>query len=126
METIPLNRSTVKNNVAKKSIGCYRLGDPDHEGNFVVGYIGRSTRCLNKRLLDHASDRKYSMFQFLPLSSVRETFDTECRWFHLFRDKSQANLKHPDSPRMLNYKCKYCYRHPNMAMEEEKRLRGDA
>ena len=56
METIPLNRLTVKNNVAKKSIGCYRLGDPDHEGNFVVGYIGRSTRCLNKRLLDHASD----------------------------------------------------------------------
>ena len=51
------------------------------------------------------------MFRFCQLESVREVFDTGRRWFHLSLVNSSTNLKHPDSPRMLGYQCKYCMRH---------------
>ena len=126
LEINVLDRQTVINNVARKSIGCYQLGNPDQDGNFVVGYIGRSTRCLRTRLIEHPKRNEFTLFQFVVLKTNREVFDTECRWFHLFRDKSQSNLRHPDSPRILNYKCKYCKRHPSMIRDEEMRIRGEA
>ena len=126
LETHVLDRKTVTENVARKSIGCYQFGNPDQDGKFVVGYIGRSTKCLRTRLIEHPKLGDFTLFRFVTLTSPREVFDTECRWFHLFRDKSQDNLRHPDSPRLLNYKCKYCKRHPSMIRDEEIRIRGEA
>lgn len=126
LEIHVLDRKTVTENVARKTIGCYQFGNPDSNGKFVVGYIGRSTKCLRTRLIEHPKLGDFTLFRFVILNSPREVFDTECRWFHLFRDKSQANLRHPDSPRLLNYNCKYCKRHPSMIREEEKRIRGEA
>lgn len=125
-ETYVWNRKSVNRNVAKNSIGCYQLGNPDQNGNFVVGYIGRSLRCLNNRLSNNHPKRKlYTMFRFCQLESVREVFDTECRWFHLYSGEASTNLKHPDSPRMLGYQCKYCMRHKARSSDNKTKNRGE-
>lgn len=108
METHTLNRTNVRRLVSKNAIGCYRLGDFDSEGRFVADYIGRSTRNLRNRLLDHASLSGKSAFQFVSLDSVREVFDTECLWFHLLRDQL-TNRRHPDAPRhRVELECRFC------------------
>ena len=114
MEVNILNRKTVSKIVARKTIGCYQRGDFTPDGKFNMKYIGRSTRCLQTRLLDHASKRESEAFKFLPLKSVREVYDMECLWFHTHRDQLE-NIRHPDAPRGLPYTCKYCNRHPSLA-----------
>ena len=106
-----LTRENVAKQMNARAIGCYQLGEIQN-GRFLVRYIGRSTRSLQKRLLDHASNGKYKFFRYEECNSVKDTYDLECRWFHLHRDQLH-NIRHPDSPRHLTlYSCKYCSKHP--------------
>ena len=110
MEIHELDRKTVSSAIAQQTIGTYRLGDFTPDGGFRPRYIGRSTTCLQNRLLDHASRARYSAFQYQRWDSVRETYEVECLWFHSMRDRLD-NTRHPDAPRSLPYTCKYCARH---------------
>ena len=100
-ETYVWNRKSVNRNVAKNLIGCYPTRKPRSERQTVVGYIGRSLRCLNNRLSNNHPKRKlYTMLDSVNWN-LYEVFDTECRWFHLYSGEASTNLKHPDSPACL-------------------------
>tara|TARA_B100000686_G_C16566369_1_gene850506 strand:+ start:144 stop:539 length:396 start_codon:yes stop_codon:yes gene_type:complete len=109
-----LTRDEVIETVAKHLIGNYWLGYLEPDGNLHVKWIGRSLKWdkngLQKRLLDHASEGKYTHFTFRKASSVTEAYNIECREYHILRDQLD-NIRHPDSPRLLNYSCEYCNHH---------------
>jgi len=104
-----LERETIAQNVARKLIGNYWLGDFSSNGSFFVRYIGRSDTCLRRRLSEHSGKRKYEAFVFRESEQIKEAFDCECREWHLLNSLGQLdNQIHPDSPSKLPYKCVYC------------------
>ena len=104
-----LDSETIANQLASKQIGNYWLGHFSADGSFIVRYIGRSDTCLKRRLLEHAKKGKYEAFIFRKTEQIKESFDIECREWHLLKNIGQLdNLIHPDSPTRLPYKCKYC------------------
>jgi hypothetical protein len=113
-----LTRSKVIEVIALHLIGNYWLGYLEPDGSLRVKWVGRSLKWdkngLQKRLLDHASDGKYSYFTFRVASSITEAYNIECREYHLLRDQLD-NTRHPDSPRLLGYSCYHCESHTRPA-----------
>ena len=107
METHALERRSIERLIEAKTIGNYWLGEYTDDGQYFVRYIGRSDKCLRKRLTDHVSVGKYVIFSFSVAHSIREGFDIECREYHLLKDQLD-NIIHPDAPRHLPYRCQYC------------------
>lgn len=104
-----LNSETIAQNLVSKQIGNYWLGHFSATGSFVVRYIGRSDTCLKRRLSQHAAKGKYEAYVFRPSEQIKESFDIECREWHLLKSIDQLdNIIHPDSPTRLPYKCNYC------------------
>ena len=90
-------------------IGVYALGDIE-EGHFAIKYVGRSDRSLRRRLLTHNLLYEFSYFIFMTVSSTREGFELESRWWH---DCKLAHLPvenriHPDAPSGQKLQCPYC------------------
>jgi hypothetical protein len=90
-------------------IGVYALGDVE-EGRFAIKYVGRSDRSLRRRLLTHNLLYEFSYFIFMTVSSTREGFELESRWWH---DCKLAHLPvenriHPDAPSGQKLQCPYC------------------
>ena len=125
MEIYQLDRETVTRSIARGTIGCYQLGDFTPDGRFRMRYIGRSTTCLQHRLLDHASMSEYGAFGFVKTESVKETHQLECLWFHTHRELLD-NVRHPDAPRSLPYTCPFCPRHSDLCKPRVPARRGVA
>ena len=109
MDTQELNTCSLEQIEARR-VGNYWLYNTNTDGELIVRYVGRSDKCLLKRLRQHIGYGKYEFFSYqysptYPL--VRTAFDIECREFHLFKDQLDNKI-HPDAPRHLPYKCKYC------------------
>ena len=110
MEIHILNSESIAQNVARKLIGNYWLGNYSNE-SFIVRYVGRSDTCLQRRLKEQAAKRRWDAFAFRPTDQfclpLKEAFDIECREYHLINPRD--NKMHPDAPSGLkNYKCQYC------------------
>ena len=104
-----LESDTIAQNVARKLIGNYWLGDFSSDGSLYVRYIGRSDTCLRRRLKEHSGKAKYEAFVFRESEQIKEAFDIECREWHMLNSLGQLdNQIHPDSPSKLPYKCAYC------------------
>lgn len=103
-----LNRSNVRLNVERKTIGSYLLGYIDPEDEFIPLYPGRSDTNLQNRLLRHASLGYFTHFRFFPTNRIREAFLRECRDYHLLLRAGITNIIHPRHPNGLPYSCPYC------------------
>ena len=104
----PLNRTNVTHAIERRSIGNYWLGRFLHNGAFFARYVGRSDTCLQRRLLEHAADRKHDAFVVREAPTVKEAYEIECREWHMMGCERLANSIHPRVPRHLNYSCPYC------------------
>jgi len=122
MEVHTLNRKSVYQTVARRTIGTYFLGHFEPDGTFVVRYIGRSLTCLRERLLHHASMTSYAAFKFHPWNSVIETYQMECLYYHHYLDQID-NKRHPDSPRHIAMDCRYCKTAP---LSRQAKIESDA
>lgn len=118
-----LDRKSVTTHIPAKKLGTYQLGEIDDQQNIIWSYAGRSTTCVQRRLLKHASKKKYKLFRVQYWNSVEETFDHECLMFHLYRDII-TNKKHPDAPRGLPYACKYCHEHHPLQLRTIAKMKG--
>jgi hypothetical protein len=110
MQIYELNTSSIEHNLEARKVGNYWLYLTNETGESVVKYVGRSDKCLNKRLKRHVSNGKYDCFSFqysITHPKIKNAFDIECREYHLFNDRID-NVIHPDAPRHLPYTCKYC------------------
>ena len=105
MEVYNLERETIAQNVARKLIGNYWLGDFSPDGSLIVRYIGRSLTCIRNRLYKHAYNSEFEGFIWRPADTVREAFMIECREYHLC--DNLTNKDHPNAPRHLPYSCPY-------------------
>ena len=109
MEIHILNSESIAQNVARKLIGNYCLGNYSDE-SFIVRYVGRSDTCLQRRLKEQAAKQRWEAFVFRPTNQksdpITEAFNIECREYHLL--KPEDNLMHPDKPSGLHHSCPYC------------------
>ena len=96
----------IKQIVPKKSVGSYRLGIFSEE-QFDVLYFGRSDTNLQRRLLQHSKDGKFSHFTFELTDSLLEAYRLECRDWHM-KIPFAKNCTHPFAPKRLPYACPYC------------------
>ncbi len=89
--------------------GVYMLGDV-MDGKFVVGYVGRSDICLQKRLLTHNHLYEFSYFFFEYTQTSEEAYIKEAELWHNCVDYKIpiANKIHPDSPGNAHLQCPYC------------------
>ena len=106
MEVHNLERETIAQIVACNLIGNYWLGNFSPNGSLIVRYIGRSLRCIRKRLFSHAYNGEFEAFIWRPAETVREAYMIECREYHLC--DNLTNKDHPNAPRHLPYSCPYC------------------
>lgn len=95
--------------VPEGCIGVYALGEIE-DSRFAVKYVGRSDHSLRRRLLTHNLLYRFSYFIFMVVSSTREGFELESRWWH---DCKLARLPlenriHPDAPSGQKLQCPYC------------------
>jgi len=106
-----LDRKEIIKIVPKHLIGNYWLGNIEPDNSFNIKYIGRSLKWdkngLQKRLLDHASKRLYTHFRFREAQTIMEAYNSECKEYHRLRDQLD-NIRHPDSPKGVQYDCYYC------------------
>jgi hypothetical protein len=101
--------------VKKESIGNYRLGILDKEGDFIPIYVGHSDTDLNERL--HQQYDKYgkslSHFKFAYADTVIDAYFKECENYHKYCG-NKGKLKndiHPDLPKGFSdseLRCPYC------------------
>ena len=126
METHILNRDIITQNVARKLIGNYWLGDFSSDESFIVRYIGRSDTCLYRRLKEQAAKQKWEAFVFRPTDqksgSITEAFNIECREYHLLNPVD--NMMHPDKPSGLHHTCAYCNLIKQSTKDVERCARG--
>ena len=99
----------IRQMIPEGCIGVYALGDVE-DGCFAIKYVGRSDRSLRRRLLTHNLLYEFSYFIFMTVSSTREGFELESRWWH---DCKLAHLRvenriHPDAPSGQKLQCPYC------------------
>jgi predicted GIY-YIG superfamily endonuclease len=89
-----------------KPIGNYALGYSDHEGTFVVQYVGRSDTDLNQRLKNHLNE-DFKKFKFSYAASAIAAYSKECQNYHDFTPK--RNKIHPRKPDgQDSLKCPVC------------------
>ncbi len=105
-----LDAPTIDKEITKTSSGNYALGNMnDKNNNFIVEYVGRADKNLNKRLKEWIDTKKYSKFKFSYALSSKDAFEKECNNFHDFGEsKSLDNDIHPDRPDGTNYQCPQC------------------
>ncbi len=99
----------IRSCVEPMQTGVYMLGDIV-DGEFVVGYVGRSDICLQNRLLTHNHLYEFSYFFFQYTNTPEEAFAKEAELWHNCVDYgiSISNKIHPDSPAHLYLTCPYC------------------
>ncbi len=107
MQKKPLNRTNVTNTIERNVVGNYWLGNYLPNGIFLAQYVGRSDKCLQKRLLNHVSKDKFEAFSFREAGSIKEAYEVECREWHML-GRRLSNVLHPRTPRHLPYPCPYC------------------
>lgn len=95
--------------IPKECIGVYALGDVEN-GVFTIKYVGRSDHSLRRRLLTHNLLYEFSYFIFMTVSSTREGFELESRWWHDCKlvHLPIENRIHPDAPSGQKIQCPYC------------------
>jgi len=86
--------------------GAYALGH-SQEGQFEIGYVGRSDTCLQSRLVTHNHLWRFDYFIFLKAADEYEAYALECEFWHSFQDQVR-NLIHPASPQGSGLGCQYC------------------
>jgi len=106
MKVYDLKPCVVNKIVPKKSVGSYRLGILKKD-KFEVLYFGRSDTDLNRRLLQHSKEAKFTHFTFEVADSLFHAFRQECRDWHM-RISNSKNCVHPFAPKRLPYVCPYC------------------
>jgi hypothetical protein len=128
METHILNSEIIAQNVARKLIGNYWLGDFSSDESFIVRYVGRSDTCLHRRLKEQAAKHKWEAFVFRPTNQksdpITEAFNIECREYHLL--KPVDNLMHPDKPSGLHQTCPYCNMIEHSTKSVDRSVGGEA
>lgn len=101
-------REAIDENVTKTSAGNYALGYKDEKSTFIVQYVGRSDSDVASELKNYLSSR-YRRFKFSYASSLKETFEKECKNYHDFGGKkSLDNERHPGRPYGANWECPVC------------------
>jgi hypothetical protein len=103
----PLNYEVVTREVAAP-VGAFALGYTCADGRFCANKVGRSDgdllECLTRSI---GSERE---FKYLPLASIKECFEAECRLFH-----SLAPVKtrsHPKRRGGSHWMCPVCAARP--------------
>lgn len=91
--------------IIKTSAGNYALGYMK-EDTFIVQYVGRADKDLNKRLKDWVG--KYIKFKYSYASSPKDAFEKECKNYHDFGENKLDNKIHPDRPDGSSWECPVC------------------
>ena len=100
----PLDLGTINDLVEKDLDGNYALGFTDEKNIFIPTYVGKGN--LHKRLYEHTKEKpKQDYFKFLYVENERESYNLECKMFHMFI-KQLMNKNHPPLPEDI--KCLYC------------------
>lgn len=110
MNIYELKKNSIEELIEAKEVGNYWLYRTNEIGESVIRYVGRSDKCLLKRLNQHAGLEIYEEFSFViskRFPKVRNAYDIECREYHLLKDQLDNKI-HPDAPRHLPYTCKFC------------------
>lgn len=91
--------------IRSKSAGTFALGYVDHDGNFLIRYVGRSDDDIRGRLCDLIGSDQY--FKFSYYVSSAGAFHKECELFHDF--SPAGNRMHPERPAGTSLECPRCY-----------------
>ncbi len=107
---ILLTPEVVRGVVVKDSPGVYLLGNCSPETNtFEITYIGRSDKCLQKRLGSHNHTENCEYFVHLPCPDATEAFFLECYLWHALKSSPiMLNRIHPSSPEGTGMECPFC------------------
>lgn len=95
--------------IVNQKPGAYILGEKNSQNQIVVSYVGRADYNLRNRLLQHASEGRYSYFKCHYTADAHAAYLLECKLFHLFGGATLlANEIHPDRPMGYTGKCPHC------------------
>lgn len=99
MKYYKLEDSIIKKE-APDAKGVYFLGNIIN-GNFVIGYVGRSDNSLKSRLLNHNHNKKFKFFSFETVRTKRDGFLLETENWYLLKFMT-INKIHPNKPKNLD------------------------